>query len=103
MNIIIDEIKRSTIIEDENSIIKSKEIICPQCHENCRISFKDYSINLYDGNNIHETNNIPFEQFKDTQKIDESKIICNVCLEKNKNNFSKKQLYFCLTCKKKYV
>ena len=34
MNIILDEMKRSTIIEDENSIIKSKEIICPQCHEN---------------------------------------------------------------------
>ena len=100
MNIIIDEMKRSTIIEDENSIIKSKEIICPQCHENCRISFKGYSINLYDCKNRHETKNIPFEQFNDTQKIDESKIICKICLKNNKNKFSNKQFYFCLTCKK---
>jgi hypothetical protein len=100
MNIIIEEMKRSTIIEDENSIIKSKEIICPECHENCRICFKDYSINLYDCKNGHETNNIPFEQFNDTQKIDESKIKCNVCLNNTNNKFSNKQFYFCLTCKK---
>jgi len=96
MNILIYELNRSTIIEDENSIIKFKEIICPQCHENCRISFKDYSINLYDCKNGHETNNIPFERFEDTQKVDESKIICNLC---SRNKLTNRQFYFCLPCK----
>jgi len=100
MNILIIEINGTTIIEDGNSIIKSKEIICPQCHEICKISFKDYSINLYDCKNGHKTNNIPFELFEDTQKIDESKIICNICSNNNKNKSFNHKFYFCLTCKK---
>ena len=99
MSILMIEINRTTIIEDGNSIIKSKEIICPQCHDNCRISFKDYSINLYECKNRHETNNIPFELFEDTQKIDESKIICHACSKTNKNKSYNKKFYFCLTCK----
>ena len=100
MNILMIEMNTTTIIKDGKSFIKSKEIICPQCHDNCRISFKDYSINLYECKNRHETNNIPFELFEDTQKIDESKIICHACSKNNKNKSYNKKFYFCLTCKK---
>ena len=100
MNILMFEISRTTIIEDGNSIIKSKEIICPHCHENCRIRLKNYSINLFDCKNRHETNNIPFELFEDTQIIDESKIICNICSKNNKNKSFNKKFYFCFECKK---
>ena len=94
------EINRTTITEEGNSIIKSKEIICPYCHENCRISFKNYAIYLYGCKYRHEKNNIPFELFEETQKINESKIICNNCLQINKSKSFNRKFYYCLECKK---
>ena len=43
---------------------------------------------------------MPFELFEDTQKINESKIICNICTNNNKNKSFNHKFYFCLTCKK---
>ena len=74
--------------EDENKevIIKSKEIICPDCHEPCRIKLENYKIKLYDCINGHVKENINLIDFNNTQKIDLSKILCGLCKEKNKDN-----------------
>ena len=46
MSILVYETKNVTIINENNSIKISKELICPKCFENCRISIKDYKIKL---------------------------------------------------------
>ena len=51
--ILIYEYDKSTII---NNIIKSNEVICPECKENCLIKIKDYKILLYNCKNKHENN-----------------------------------------------
>ena len=65
-------------------ITKSKEIICPECKEPCRIAFEDYKIKLYECPNKHERKNINIPNFDDTQIINESKIVCEQCKYKNK-------------------
>ena len=58
MKILVYEKIKNTIIIDDG-IIKSKEIICPKCKENCKIRINDYKIKLYDCKNKHEINNLP--------------------------------------------
>ena len=76
------------LIEDEegkkNIIDKSKEIICPSCHEPCLISIENYKIKLFGCINNHIFNNIKIKDFPDTQKINISNIICNKCKIKTK-------------------
>ena len=96
MKIIVNEIEK---IEKDKYII-SKNIICPECNENCRIKIKDYLIDLYDCKNKHNLYNISLDKFEETQKINISKIICEECKEKNKNNTYKNEFYKCLKCNK---
>ena len=84
----------------EEVIIKSEEIICPECKEPCRITFEDYEIKLYECPNKHERKDINIIDFYDTQMINESKIVCEQCNYKNKGNCPKNEFYRCLTCLK---
>ena len=99
MNILVYEKYNSTVKTDE-SIIQSKEIICPKCKENCKIKINDYKINFYDCKNNHEINNILLDEFINTQHINELEIICNICNNINKAKAFDKQFYLCLICKK---
>ena len=83
-----------------NSKIKSKQIICPECKENCLIDINNYKIRLYDCINGHDTDGLSLEDFENTQNIDESKIICEECKNINKNNSYEKSFFRCNTCKK---
>ena len=88
------------LIEKENNndkIIKSKDIICMKCKEPCRIIIENYKIKLYECPNGHINNNIKLLDFDNTQNINISKIICNKCPYKNKGNSD--EFYKCLTCK----
>ena len=86
-----------TIINDK--IYKySNGIICPFCKESCLIEIKDYKISLNGCKNNHRTNNILFSEFKETQKINISDIICNICKERNKGNTHNNEFYKCLEC-----
>jgi len=85
---------------NENNIVKSKLIKCPECKENIRIKFDDYKIKLYDCKNGHNIENILLEEYENTQKIDISEIICNICNINNKSNTYKNEFYICNTCKK---
>jgi hypothetical protein len=46
---------------------------------------KDYKILLYECKNRHKSDKIILENFEETQKIDQSKIVCDNCKIKNKN------------------
>ena len=50
--ILIYEYDKSTVV---NNIIKSNEVICPRCKENCLIKIKDYKIILYNCKDHHKT------------------------------------------------
>ena len=98
MNILIDEINNSTIIEDK--IEKSKDIICPKCKENILIEIKGYKISIYECKNRHRIEEIKINEFENIQKINISKIICNECENVNKGNTYKKEFYRCIECNK---
>jgi len=86
--------------EDENECFKpSRNIICPNCKESVRISIHDYKIKLYECQNKHIKDNIPFNQFENTQMINEKKIKCEKCKISNKNDTYENQFFRCLTCK----
>ena len=89
------------LIEDNRrTSIKSKEIICPKCKEPCRIKFENYQIKLYDCINNHITENLKIMDFSNTQIINTSNIICNICKVKNLGNTENNEFYKCLACKK---
>ena len=69
------------------------------CKEPCRIKTDNYKIKLYDCINGHETSNIKITEFENTQKINESQIICDICKFKNKGNCPKDGFFRCLICK----
>jgi hypothetical protein len=84
--------------EEKNRIIVSKDVICPICFEPCRINIEDYKITLYECKGGHKTENILLNDFRNKQKIDQSKIICNNC-NQSKNNIYENKFYKCFTCK----
>ena len=87
--------------EDQEKILKkAKGIICPICMENARISVDDFIISLYDCRNKHRTDNIQLDEFEKTQFVDQSKIICDNCKEKNKSESTDNEFYICFACKK---
>ena len=95
MNIII----YNNIIEiKEKEIIKSKNIICPECKENIRMNINEYKIDLYKCKNGHNIKNILLNEFEETQNINMTDIICNICKNNNKSISSNNIFYKCLTC-----
>ena len=87
-------------IEKSNDVfIQSKEIICPECLNPCRIKIKNSKIKLYDCIKGHKTKNININEFKKTQNINLSQIKCDKCKEKNKGNSFNNEFFICTTCK----
>ena len=97
MRILVTSTATSTIIKNDK-FDKSRSIICPECKEPCRISIEKYKVKLFECANGHEISNIKFTEFENTQKINESSIICGTCNFKNKGNCPKDEFYYCLTC-----
>ena len=95
INVLVEEINKTVI---NNNIIKSKDIICPQCKEEILIKINDYKINLNGCKNGHIFKEILLKDYENTQKIDISKIICDICKIKNKGSIYNNELYKCLTC-----
>ena len=94
LNVLVD-----TIYKDRDNIIKdSKDIICPECQEPCMLKLDDYHITLYDCRNGHTIKGIKINEFKKTQEINTSKIICGQCKIKNIGNTE--CFFYCSTCKK---
>ena len=103
---IIGSKKRITVITQEfddnnndskNFIKISNYIICPDCGENCLFNYNDFKINLNECDKGHININLSLDEFLDTQKIDESKIICYKC-NKNKTQAYNNKFYKCGNC-----
>ena len=92
MNIIVLENKLESDLE-KKVIIKSKNIICPECKENIKMEIKNFKINLYECQNGHKMENILLNEFEYLQNKDLNSRKCDICNKINNNNF-----YKCLTC-----
>ena len=95
MNIIVMDKEK----EQDNVYIQSKDIICPQCEECCKLDISEYKILLQCINN-HNLENILLNDYEKTQRIDISKIICDECKINNKAKSYKNIFYRCNECKK---
>jgi len=80
------------------SLTRSPQIICPECKEIAEIKFEKYKISIKCKNN-HIIKNTFLKDFPNTQLIDESKIVCDICKKNNKNDTYKNVFYYCLNCK----
>ena len=83
LNVLVNTIFK----ESENIVEESKDIICPECKEPCMLKIEDYHINLYDCRNGHTIKGIKIDEYKKTQEINTSIIICDQCKIKNKANY----------------
>jgi len=83
----------------DKKIVTSKEIICPECGENCLLNINDYKITLYECKNRHKLNNILLQEYNNTQNVDQSKIICDNCKDVNKSISYDNKFYLCVSCK----
>ena len=94
------------IVYENNSLnenmIKSKEIICPECKESVLIDIIEYQININKCKNGHHINNILLKDFEKTQYIDNSKLNNNNKCLKHNNNFDRYcndcNLNLCIKC-----
>ena len=98
MIILVYDINNTINIGNTN-IIKSKDIICPICQENCLFNLRNFRIKLYGCKNGHKTENIKLKDFNKTQVIDISKIKCDKCKSKNKSETFNNEFYVCYECK----
>ena len=101
MNILVNSVLNNINKKEENnSIIKSREVICPKCYNHINIKIKKYKISLSRCKNNHDINDISFKDFQNTQKINLKNIVCNICNNNNKYETYNKEFYTCFTCNK---
>ena len=101
MNILVNELDPEEPNPPQSEyIIKSKEIICPECNENIKFkfNFEDYNISLYECKNKHDLD-LLINDFNVSQNINISKIKCQKCKIYNKGNVYNNIFYRCNTCK----
>ena len=99
MNILVIESEGQAPIT-QDCIIKSNNIICPECKEDIKFKIDDYVINLFECKNKHDIDNIFLNEFNSTQNVNISKIICQNCGKYNKGNVHNNIFYKCNNCKK---
>ena len=95
MHILVNSIETET--DKEKLLKKTKEIICPECKDSCKIDMDDYVLSLFGCKGKHEKDYIFLKDFEDTQKVDESKIICDKC-KNDKSNTYNNDFFICKTC-----
>ena len=84
-------------IKGDNNKKISPYIICPICKETAKYKIKDYKIKIYNCKKKHIVDDILFKDFENTQIIDESLILCDVC-KINKNKTYNNEMYLCNKC-----
>lgn len=95
MSIVV--IDKKPIFQDK-TIIKSKNVICPECKENILMEIKNHKINLFGCKNKHKFENMLFKDFAKTQMIDLRNIKCGKCKERNKAEAYQNQFSKCYEC-----
>jgi len=98
MSVLVNE-----LVQDEPSpiptecIVKSKDIICPECKENIKFKIDDYNILLYECKKKHDID-LFIDEFLNTQNINISEIICQKCNIYNKGKVQDYKFYRCNSC-----
>ena len=75
--------------ENQNNgkkLIRSKNIICPECGEDIKIKINNYKIDLFECKNNHVIKSLSLNEFEKIQMIDLMKIKCDICKENNYYN-----------------
>ena len=85
-------------IDKNKLIIKSKNIICPECGEDIRMKINNYKIDLFECKNNHYIKEISFNEFEKAQMINLLEIKCQICKETNKYNAYNNEFYRCYEC-----
>ena len=98
MNILVEKSKNEGNTDEK--LIRAKNVICPKCYENIKLKIKDYKISLFDFKNNHKINDIPLEEFENTQMINLKNIKCDICKENNKADTYNNEFYKCYECNK---
>ena len=80
------------------SKVKPKQVICPSCNELIKMKIENYKINLFDCKNNHRLNNLPLNEFHQTQFIDLKNIKCSVYKDKSKSITYNNEFYKCCDC-----
>ena len=88
-----------TMAPTEKILSKSKDIVCPECGELCFLHLRDHKVSLVGCKQGHKEENISLKDFEKTQMIDESTIVCQVCLSVDKSKAYNNQFFYCVTCK----
>ena len=83
----------------EAAKIKAKQVICPICSENSRIKIENFKVNIFSCKNGHEIKDQFLSEYILTPEIDQTKIICQQCKQKDKGSTFENQFFFCLNCK----
>ena len=96
MTILVREID-SENIDSKSSIIKSIFPICPECSEKAILKIDNFKANIIGCKNGHINKNIIFNEFENTQRIDLSKIKCNVCNISMKDTYDN-EMFKCNKC-----
>ena len=79
-----------------------KEIICPECLEPCRLTIKDYKINLYDNSGFHNIENIKIKDIIKIQNDLLQKLNCKSCKSKGIYKCSECNCFLCEKCKESH-
>ena len=110
MSIIVQEIKNeeNIIQKEKTKLIKSKNVVCPQCGELGKISIENYTFEISKCKNSHKSS-IKVNELSNKLFVDISKIICDDCRikesEVGQNNFfrcNSCQKNLCSSCKSKH-
>ena len=86
MRILVNDIEGTKIGE---RIVNAQDIICPKCKESIKIKIENYKKSLYGCKNGHKTVNILFDEFENTQKINEREIKFGNCNNNKSNIYNK--------------
>ena len=98
MNILV-MCNEKTYIDNYNTMVKAKNIICPKCGEQIKIQkIENYKIDLYECKNNHKVSGISLNELEKTQMINIKNIECNICKEKNKYITYNNEFYKCSEC-----
>ena len=79
-------------------LTKAKDIICPECGDVCLFHLHDYKLSLFGCREGHHNENISFEEFDQTQNIDETNIVCQNCSSVDKESSFENKFFVCINC-----
>ena len=99
ITVFVNYVNKEEYKNEKQTIIRSKDIICPKYKEPCRFTIDYYKIKLFDCAYNHITNNIKFDEFYKTQEREMTDIVCESCKNANKENSNDNEFFECLACK----